>query len=157
MKNREEMKLELKHLAPYMPYGLRVHYSGLSDDDISGEFTVIAYHAGNGVSLIDDDALEEGDLSKSFYVDYDFPIKPILRPLSSMLWSEATYINNLLDTGVFLFVDDAGCAQIGVTKYVQSEGDATVSLSNILAASEYLFKKHFDVFGLINKGLAVEK
>lgn len=135
------MKLETKHLTRYLPYGLQVEYrrevTTLDALDIEGGAFV-------------------GKNRMVSFIDLKH-IKPILRPLSSMLWSEATYINNLVDTGVFLFVDDAGYAQIGVTKHVQSEGDATVSLSNILAASEYLFKKHFDVFGLINKGLAVEK
>lgn len=135
------MKLETKHLAPYLPYGLQVEYRGKAT-------TLDA--------LENEDGAFVGENRKMSFV-YLKHIKPILRPLSSMLLSEATYINNLLDTGVFLFVDDAGYAQIGITKYVQSEGDAFVSLSNILTASEYLFKKHFDVFGLINKGLAVEK
>lgn len=135
------MKLETKHLTPYLSYGLQVEYRG--------EVTTLDALDVEGGAFV-------GKNRMVSFIDLKH-IKPILRPLSSMLWSEATYINNLVDTGVFLFVDDAGCAQIGVTKHVQSEGDATVSLSNILTASEYLFKKHFDVFGLINKGLAIEK
>ena len=135
------MKLKTKHLTPYLPYGLQVEYRG--------EVTTLDALDVEGGAFV-------GKNRMVSFIDLKH-IKPILRPLSSVLWSEATYINNLLDTGVFLFVDDAGYAQIGITKHVQSEGDATVSLSNILTASEYLFKKHFDVFGLINKGLAVEK
>lgn len=135
------MKLETKHLTPYLPYGLQVEYKG--------EVTTLDALDSTGGAFV-------GENRMVSFVDLKH-IKPILRPLSSMLWSEATYINNLVDTSVFLFVDDAGYAQIGVTKHVQREGDAVVSLSNILTASEYLFKNHFDVFDLINKGLAIEK
>ena len=134
-------QLETKHLTPYLPYNLQVEYRG--------EVTTLDALDVEGGAFV-------GKNRMVSFIDLKH-IKPILRPLSSMLWSEATYINNLLDVGVFLFVDDAGCAQIGVTKHVQREGDAVVGLSDILAGSEYLFKHHFDVFGLINKGLAVEK
>lgn len=151
------MKLELKHLAPYMPYGLRVHYSGLTDDDVSGEFNVIAYHAGSGVSLIDDSALKEGGLSKSFYVDYDFPIKPILRPISSITDIDVYNINNLIydDVEVYFSLKDG----LLVRAYGNDGWCRTPSLGidGINKINEYLFKKHFDVFGLINKGLAIEK
>lgn len=135
------MKLETKHLTPYLPYSLQVEYRG--------EVTTLDALDSKGGAFV-------GKNRMVSFIDLKH-IKPILRPLSSMLCSEATYINNLLDVGVFLFVDDAGCAQIGVTKHVQGEGDAVDGLSDILAKSEYLFKNHFDVFGLIEKGLAVEK
>lgn len=151
------MKLELKHLVPYLPYELRVHYSGLSDDDVSGEFTVIAYHVGNGISLIDDSALEEGDLSESFYVDYDFPIKPILRPLSSMTVEEVEELNELIEDSVKVVVSSGNWVYIESASSDPWDGSPTLSLDSINIINEYLFKNHFDVFNLINNNLAIEK
>ena len=178
------MKLELKHLAPYLPYGLRVHYSGLSDDDVSGEFTVIAYHAGNGVSLIDDGALEEGDLSESFYVDYDFPIKPILRPLSDITEAEARSFLKLAHGGYTNFTeinidtinkDDLYLSSelsdgtivclranhtldgLCISTYSIATNDNTTTYPTPLFIYNLFFKHHFDVFNLIDKNLAIDK
>ena len=177
---------EFKQIAAYIPYGLRVYYDGLCEDDIKGEFTVSAYHVGSGINLMGDQELEYGDLSKFFYVDFDFPIKPILRHLSSMTKKEAydllclivgiedigfeqsdldyislNYEYDMLKIkGEFPF-DDYVCG----TKYtinISNDGVACfdtgsngVYISH--SAYNYLFSKHFDVFGLIDEGLAIEK
>lgn len=150
------MKLELKHLAPYLPYGLRVHYSGLSDDDVSGEFTVIAYHVGNGISLIDDSALEEGDLSESFYLDYDFPIKPILRPLSSMIEKESDELEDIIGCNFYIYASGNG---IEIEDIIIDPwgGQSVLRMETLNRIYEWLFAHHFDVFNLIENNLAIAK
>ena len=169
-------ELEFKQIAPYIPYGLRVYYDGLCEDDIKGEFTVSAYHVGSGISLMDDQELEDGDLSKSFYVDFDFTIKPILRPLSSITLEEAYELGVILTSEADMEDIEVGVGGVDVFgKYytviryqdkVDEEYSFMIQFSPIgivgidlipYEAYEWLFKNHFDVFGLIEKGLAIEK
>ena len=65
------MKLELKHLVGYLPYGLKVKFINGDIDDIEG---IINFK-------------ELKVFYKSKYGDYfstDLPFKPILRPLSDL-------------------------------------------------------------------------
>lgn len=62
-------KLEIKHLAPYLPYGLRVDYAG--------DYATLKGVDSNGTLCIDDD--NEG----CNFVNIKY-IKPILRPLSDL-------------------------------------------------------------------------
>ena len=74
------MKLELKHLAPYLPYELKVDYNG----KVWSIEPVIMY---NKVLLSNED-----DADSSFIC----AIKPILRPISSITKEEAYELGVLL-------------------------------------------------------------
>lgn len=182
------MKLELKHLAPYLPYGIQCHIQGENKDNnpILFEIQALNYegadcHEIHGVYILE-----------TLFED----IFPILRPLSD-LTKEIEHNTKTLVPIVELFklsvrndIEDyktvmrARCSEFfacGV-RVLDSEGDFSVlsfSTMNGFATQECgkvdeikdrkvvltmnqhelwqkLYKWHFDVFGLIESGLAID-
>ena len=152
------MKLELKHLAPYLPYGLSFSVN-LKDvrDNFPDELRTLKL-AETSIDL----ALKTG--------------KPILRHLSSMTKEEA------YELGVLLMGEaDMEDKEVGIGKMVlmgsiyptimyQDKEDEDYSIMIQFSpigisgmdlipyeAYEWLFKHNFDVFNLIDKGLAIAK
>ena len=124
------MELELKYLAPYLPYGLKlklrdkiIEMQGL----ISVSERIISYDI--------DKKLCECEISL---------IKPILRPLSDLLKNEFENVyKNQIDYESIEHLSELDC-----------ESFLTCNFSYEFWQS--LFKNHFDVFGLIEKGLAID-
>lgn len=123
--NTPECKLELRHLAPYLPYGLKMH------NPKSGQ-TVTVIGLSNtpetGVNIII-------DLKNSGYKIGAF--KPILKPLSML----ENHFNNYRADIYSDFDYYIRCIRYGEMEF--SEYD-------------WFFQEHFDVFGLIDTGLAVK-
>ena len=111
--DKEEL-LELKHLAPYLPYELKIWYKLIVVD--MQELSI------NNI----DKVLED---SKHF--------KPILRPLSDLTKDD---LDTLQCTELYNQINDA---------------DFCIHLLPYQIAM-YLIENHFDVFGLIEKGLAID-
>lgn len=151
-------ELELKHLAPYLPYGLSFSVN-LNDvrDNFPDELRTLKL-AETNIDL----ALKIG--------------KPILRPLSSITTEEAYELGILLTSEADMEDIEVGVGGIDVfgeyytvVRYqdkVDEEYSFMIQFSPIgivgidlipYKAYEWLFKNHFDVFGLIEKGLAIEK
>ena len=107
------MKLELKHLAPYLPYDVKIYFETL-DGRHSDYWTLTS------------DKIE-------FCLDNKN--KPILHPLSELTIEDAREHN----------YPDEGHLERSLLK-----GHASYEVWN-----EYV-KEHFDVFGLIEKGLAID-
>ena len=135
------MKLELKHLAPYLPYGLKMisinHFEG---DEIPWEkWKLCSLSTDNKDSQFDEWWGDDGD---NFRLDSGF--KPILRPLSDL--------TKPLENGKSL--DKVFKSEFGFVLPTKQE------FFNISVCEwrelEYLFKHHFDVFGLIDKELAID-
>tara|TARA_B110000091_G_C13615724_1_gene390768 strand:- start:391 stop:747 length:357 start_codon:yes stop_codon:yes gene_type:complete len=112
------MKLELKHLAPYLPYGLKyVKYSynnsPIRHDIMQGVST-------NGIYAC-------GDITPLSFKN----CKPILRPLSDLtkLGSNERWWMTTID--------------LGITK---------LGYESI----QELLEEHYDIFNLIEKGLAID-
>ena len=124
------MKLELKHLAPYLPYGLNWFCLDEDSREIEHLPTVKIYD-------LEKQTIEIGgmdiDLSDLPYPD-GLTIKPILRPLSDLQNKE--HENRKVDREYII------------------EADADADLSYYEWC--YLLENHFDVFGLIKKGLAID-
>jgi hypothetical protein len=121
------MKLELKHLAPYLPYGLQLQLHG--DFPIrEGEKNIIhkIYE------------MKPSHIPKALEWE---TIKPILRPLSDL--TKEYPINNIKEGG-FLDAEDVD--------YIQQKPRGHYKLYQAM----YLFGHHFDVFGLIEAGLAID-
>jgi hypothetical protein len=121
--------LELKHLAPYLPYNLKCQYSCIIDVDNNhtSEMTENNIHrALNG------------------YGTYD--IKPILRPLSDLNKSE--FVMEDWRKKAILFLDET--ANLPFNSRNNHVG--TIMYGDITK----LFEWHFDVFGLITQGLAID-
>lgn len=135
------MELELKHLAPYLPYGLKVNRNGT---DWSYEL-----ESCNKDGVITDTSFQH-------YWEYEV-IKPILRPLSS-LYTEITHNGKTfipwkkLDWGSW---ND----EIGYIVSAEYGENPRVAINVLDFIDDYykLLEWHFDVFGLIDKGLALDK
>ena len=134
------MKLELKHLAPYLPYGLK----GTSDND---------YVNGVGFQSVDVTGLSETRVSirkKNVMVgllyNYD-EFKPILRPLSDLLKFKELF--NVVNTIKQFQISEKGFYSLNYAEFYDYK-KLPYEIVNIL------FKHHFDVFGLIPKRLAID-
>lgn len=115
------MKLELKHLAPYLPYGLVCE---LKDQGKTTRAKLSGAYIDNSYAFFDTVESEHG---------YD-SIKPVLKPMK--------------DADEFLQKEYGVFAYNGFSKF---------SLNNSpFGAVQVLLKHHFDVFGLIPKGLAID-
>ena len=153
------MELELKHVVPYLPYGLDV-----VRPDGKTKFTIVG---------VVNDLLLVFENGSGKYCSIR-GVKPILRPISSITAKEATDFGNIL-LGEYEMEDRSvgvGSIQIGdtitpVIQFIDSDGDSITVFfgkSGIACdegvsfeAYEWLFKQHFDIFYLIDKGLAIDK
>ena len=156
------MKLELKHIVPYLPYGLkcRVKDKGKTKfSELSGIY--------NDCSCVFFDIIE----SQQGFSE----VKPILRPLSD-LTKEIDGVVGIVELakiaaeywGVDFDVDKISPFGAGVCSTDGCEfgftglefyflGDEKDSIEiNQLTYFEYLFENHYDVYGLIEKGLAID-
>lgn len=130
------MKLELKHLAPYLPYGINVIYNPLqagrkySKDRLSGIVEDVAFIGLGG---------RFGYVRRNLH-----EIKPVLRPLSDLTKDEYTFISE--DETDYEFIADI--------VNMDSDSFQCTKLSYEFWAE--LFHYHFDVFGLIKEGLAID-
>jgi len=120
------MQLEIKHLAPYLPYGLKVRYLELDSNGMQEGGTANL----QGLYCDDDIATFSDCMDYYFGQDNDVEIKPILRPLSDLdtdsISNECASIMNFVDYTHWPY------------------GDVVL-----------FFAGHFDIFGLINEGLAI--
>lgn len=136
-------KLELKHLAPYLPYRLMVwnQYSGRKEEMLScGCSTVECF---GRLKTVSD------------HYDYD-EIKPILRPLSD-LTKEIDVNGEKLNPTDELFIEfGGGHGNIGnfINTFIQSI--IIDPLSNSYQILQKLHEWHFDTQGLIEANLAID-
>ena len=123
------MELTIKHLAPYLPYEVRCKFNLL---------------------IIDYFVLNTKNLQQVIDKDY---IMPILRPLSDLndnvidyMWFEILGVDN-----EFLNYDQ-------FTEYCELGSNCELGSISLLPIMVYnfLLKEHFDVFGLIESGLAID-
>lgn len=142
-------KLELKHVAPYLPYGLRFIYCDSPEERYILELKSCA-----------EDYVTCPD------TDYSYnDIKPILRPLSDLTKEITDKFNRK-----FVFIDtlEIGEDDNG-TEYTHGNVKIINELKNIskhnlfldvhylpFSLVQDLLKNHFDIYGLIKKGLAVD-
>ena len=127
------MKLELKHLAPYLPYGLKAKFQS------TNKKTCRKYVIGTISAMYSDCSICCYDTVNATPDNF----KPILRPLS-----DYTDINS--DTMNSLNCDMSD--QIQISEFASKK----ISLSSVSAgAYDILISNHIDVFGLIDQGLAL--
>jgi hypothetical protein len=130
------MKLELKHLAPYLPYALKAHSS------------ITEIYSSTNIWTLEGIVRENVYLSELTYPTDIFAIKPIFRPMSDFDKIEndfelSTDFENSYFTG-----------SLAEVAFINTS-DRTY-LSDMLTVSSFLFENHFDVFGLIESGLAID-
>lgn len=163
------MKLELKHINPYAPYGLKFKSDDkicILDEVIVGMNTVVDWDSNNHfinkikpilvpMSMMDDYDMEylllkclENEGYK--HIDVDSFEWALVQNLDNK-WVRGYHVN---DRYFEITISDKG------VKVYTSDIDGKTSPKNISIpydVYEYFFMRHLDVFGLIKKGLAVEK
>ena len=140
------MKLELKHLAPYLPYGLKIQVA----------------RTGTIQKL---ESLSDGD--------HLFLFKPILRPLSDLVKGSFPHelIQFLIDEKIYKNSFAEGHESYSY-KIIHKPFGEVIKFTNhddwvfYMSIKEperikhkiynWLIERHFDVFGLIEKGLAID-
>jgi len=120
-------KLKLKHLAPYLPYKLMINCDFRDGDILSCEMECISK----------EEAFLDG-CDWNYKTNTDF--KPILRPLSDLTKEiELELDNNIIIEGERFY----------------SIGYMDIESMNYQKFCWFL-ERHYDVFGLIEKGLAID-
>ncbi|MGV0847411.1 hypothetical protein ACTS9T_12695 [Empedobacter falsenii] len=150
------MKLELKHLAPYLAYELKCCLMGAKDEKE------------NPLSFLVEGASKEfvEVWSKKTITDqwtYE-DVFPILRPLSDL----TKEINYRFSTYAFTYLFEIGDCDGCVFEFEHGNIKTIKSLENISKYNSYndinylpnavvnmMYEYHFDVFGLIEQGLAI--
>jgi hypothetical protein len=126
------MKLELKHLAPYLPYALRIK-------------TKHGFHTMETLN----GWLVNGDHEESYsYEDHPnetLEFKPILRPLSDL--SKDDFGEYLIEE---LYTLDFEKQILRILEDIRWVNQCDYLLIQLL------IEKHYDVFGLMEKGLAID-
>lgn len=140
------MKLELKHLAPYLPYKLKFQHpvliwSGNPPEPSHDEIGESEMTCENLLSVIDDGL-------------------PILKSLSDLLMDDDTILEIFNESWI------AGQHDIvkkdDVISIIPHEDDHNLNIflrkphCNLEWINDILYKYHYDLKGLINKGLAVD-
>jgi len=117
------MKLELKHLAPYLPYGLKIANIGTN---IIREFT---YELQTPSDI-------KRKVSIQLLLSTNHINKPILRPLSDLM-------EEIEGKEALIYI---------IGSNTISQGVKNLPYYKIVI----LLKNHYDIFGLIEKGLAID-
>lgn len=155
-------KLELKHLAPYLPYGLQIQNDN-----------------GRAMSLCTDDDYDV--VSVAWVLERPNHYKPILRPLDDLLKPilttglykvpiralkhggteicECYKTTDIIGHTIYKCIDnEEHCSFYDATdkSFHQSFRGETRTYSGQYEAMRFLFEHHFDVFGLIPAGLAID-
>ena len=184
------MKLELKHIAPYLPYGLKMKFTSTNEvDKLSNEDIVILKQ------------IDEGGICVNGYKTNNKSYKPILRPLSDLTkeievngekfvpivelakihgidfeiktikteygtivcYSEISLhpTDNTPFSREFFELDLSDCCfDFGFEIFGENEFDICETsyfpIRNQLELFQKLFEWNFDVFGLIEQGLAID-
>ena len=144
--------IELKHLAPYLPYNLKFRQR------VRKPTSPVAYYYKNRLMTV-------GNIEWLLTSEIQ---KPVLRPLSDLTNDEyhlkiKSWFINHAENDVQITTYDNG-NYIGLTATYKMMGDVFTDI--IINAGgindtdywlvENLLKNHFDVFGLIEKGLAID-
>lgn len=123
---QEQKNLLLKDLCARLPYGVILNCC----DSIREKLTAI---------------IEDGIINHDYYVD---EVKPYLFPLSSITDEQLFEAQSILGKNEIKIED-------GFLRIVDSDRN-TISYLEILALLEWFYKNHFDINGLIPKGLAID-
>lgn len=135
-------KLELKHLSPYLGYVLKCEILNYKCDYVGNKYGIL-----NGL-------YQSGGLQYYTFGSRDIAgktsdlIKPILRPLSDIQDK---------NTIAFYKLDSIDLELIDIQEWTEELIHMLKSKDKFQPEQfEYLFSQHFDVFGLIESGLAID-
>lgn len=126
------MKLELKHLAGYLPYGVKIETP-------------------YGVEILE--ALGEDWIFTEQKRAYHFIEKPILRPLSDL--TKEIEVNGKKFVPIEYFEDKYYTLDLHKQCLRLLENENWINQSDYMLV-DYLLSWHFDIHGSIEKGLAID-
>ena len=162
------MKLELKHLTPYLPYGLRIrtykaekvfrelkmNILGVFDLELNCSWLSILEKKDN---LCSKEIVDFPKIVTFSEYEENRLIKPILRPLSD-LTKEI-----IIDGESFIPIGKLGtryssikCMLYENTVQLDVYDISSINLLHYLTTFEKLYEMHFDIHNLIEKGLAID-
>jgi hypothetical protein len=160
--------LELKHIAPYLPYGLKCQIGGYVNREILG----YRRDAKGDVKLLCNDSTDRG-MKAYYHIDC---CKPILRPMSELTkplpdctipivglakiaaeyWGVDFEVDKISPFGAGVrSIDGHEFGFTGLEFYFLDDEEDPIEI-NQLTYFQYLFEHHFDVYGLIDEGLAID-
>lgn len=132
-------KLKLKHLAPYLPYGLNFIFNL---NDVHGE-----YKKENRIKMLTCDSMNLCIMIG----------KPILRPLSDLTKEIDVHGKRFIPIDIIFPKEDYKKEFDRKVSIVALELQGAIDFScTPFCIVQKLFEWHFDVFGLIDKGLAID-
>ena len=131
------MKLELKHLAGYLPYGLKAKMNIFGDNQTEVEI--------EGLSVIGEVELSGIRTTVNEFFDIS-EIKPILRPLSDL--TKKIKVNGEK------FVPIEKMEFLGWFNMNCKDKDKVLRIP--YGMMTFLLEWHFDIYGLIEKSLAID-
>jgi hypothetical protein len=135
------MKLEIKHLAPYLPYGLKIECHSEKEINIEGNF----------ISKMVE--LSKNAVTDNFGMNWTLEIKPILRPLSDLTKEIEVNGERFVPLERLFEVESSIDRHLN---YLEIEQQSKIGMKYIsFGIVQKLFEWHFDVFGLIEKELAI--
>ena len=136
------MKLELKHLAPYLPYELEIKYKDFSGTLLRlwQDKEDLHINCKNGIGT---------------FINSKYPreFQPILKPITDLdilIYNEFVKYRKDTESADKEIIENF-CEEVGVTDLLEITDLETLPYKTI----EFMFKNHYDFFGLIEKGLAV--
>ena len=132
--------LSAVHLAPYLPYKLKCLVTDKGKYKIGSLFAVYD----NGEYSFYDTIESEKGFSE---------VKPILRPISDLDWKIKVEFDKYDNKRIYdEEIINLFCEENGIDELL-----GNIELSSIrYECVEYIFKNHYDFFGLIEKGLAID-
>lgn len=147
------MELELKHLAPYLPYNLETFIIG----EFIDEYADNPIPKGFNIEGLNTGWVEIHEIGRTVTEQYPFEdVKPILRPLSDLTKEIEHNGEDFVPYEHHVFIE-----AMAANEYLEylCEARADLSEDRLLPYSivQLLLEWHFDVFGLIEKGLAIDK
>lgn len=135
-------KLELKYIAPYLPYGIRYCQKKQSYKDYSISFIEKGVISTRG--NID-------NINNILETDYYFPILKPISDLSILVKDEFEKYDGIRSGKADEEIINIFCEENGVDEIIEN-----IELKSLpYECVEYMFKNHYDFFGLIDEGLAI--
>ena len=139
------MGLELKHIAPHLPYGLTFRY-----DSEPSEYTLLGLQSDKmKLSEVTEDLEDD-------WVGHNDGWKPVLRPLSDL--TKEVVIDNVKCVPIKKLgtrFSSISCMLYSNTVQLDVSDSDSINMLYYLTVFEKLYSMHFDVSGLIDKGLAI--
>jgi len=145
------MKLELIHLAPYLPYGLQF----LHQEQSYMLFNLELPHDQNPLWITGFNNVESDKGDSELISVYPDGCAPILRPLSDLkkVINQIHEEYNLIDVLTLIYPNTPNFEDWVEVHLMKIPVEDSIIEYCIV---QKLFEWHFDVFGLIEKGLAID-